>query len=127
MIEKGNSPLVAVYMITYNHGSYIDQAISSVMDQQTNFPVQLFIGDDCSKDNTAAICLDWAERFPDKIVFLDTPTNLGIYQNASRVFQACIQSGAKYIALLEGDDYWSDTGKLQKPVSYTHLRAHETG
>jgi glycosyltransferase involved in cell wall biosynthesis len=116
MIQKGNSPLVAVYMITYNHGSYIDQAISSVMDQQTNFPVQLFIGDDCSKDNTSSICLNWAERFPDKIVFLDTPINLGIYQNATRVFNICVQSGAKYIALLEGDDYWSDANKLQKQV-----------
>lgn len=111
-----DAPILAVYMITYNHQDYIDQAIESVIGQITNFNFKLFIGDDASSDDTFKKCLIWKERYPHKIVLLNTEKNLGVFDNANRVFTACIQSGAKYIALLEGDDYWSDLNKLQRQV-----------
>ncbi len=110
------TPILAVYMVTYNHQDYIDQAIESVLNQETNFNFQLFIGDDASTDETYSRCLAWQSKFPDKIILLDASVNLGIFKNASRIFNACILSGAKYIALLEGDDFWSDSTKLQKQV-----------
>ena len=111
-----DTPMLAVYMITYNHQDYIDQAIASVMNQETNFTFQLFIGDDASTDGTFQKCLHWREMYPHQIVLLDASVNVGVFANAGRVFDACIQSGAKYIALLEGDDYWSDPYKLQRQI-----------
>jgi glycosyltransferase involved in cell wall biosynthesis len=110
------TPMLAVYMITYNHQDYIDQAIASVMNQRTNFSFQLFIGDDASTDGTFQKCAHWREKYPDQIVLLDASVNFGVFANASRVFEACIQSGARYIALLEGDDYWTNLDKLQRQV-----------
>ncbi len=111
-----DTPMLAVYMITYNHQDYIDQAIASVMNQKTNFTFQLFIGDDASIDGTFQKCLHWREKYPHQIVLPDASVNIGVFANAGRVFDACIQSGAKYIALLEGDDYWSDPSKLQRQI-----------
>lgn len=116
MENNFTEPLVAVYMITYNHGQYIEEAIQSVLCQKTNFKFKLIIGDDCSKDQTTEICLRFQTQYPDQIQVLTNESNVGIFQNAGRVFNACVDSGAKYIALLEGDDYWSSPEKLQKQV-----------
>ncbi|MBM3427225.1 MAG: glycosyltransferase [Bacteroidetes bacterium] len=110
-------PMVAVYMITYNHNDYIDQAIASVLNQKVTFPIQLFIGDDGSSDGTFEKCQTWKAQFPDQITLLDRQINQGVFKNASRVFEACVASGAKYTALLEGDDYWSGLDKLQRQIS----------
>lgn len=109
-------PLVAIYMITYNHNDYIDQAIASVLNQKVSFPIQLFIGDDGSSDGTFERCQSWKDKFPEKITLLDGQTNQGVFQNANRVFEACVASGAKYTALLEGDDYWCSLDKLQSQI-----------
>lgn len=115
-MQSNNNPLVAIYMITYNHADFIAEAIESVMMQQTNFTYKLFIGEDASKDNTRSICLEWKQKYPAKIELLLNETNIGANQNALQTFNACHQSGAKYIAILEGDDYWIDPQKLQKQV-----------
>lgn len=127
MTHYEDTPTVAVYMVTYNHEQYIDQAIESVVLQKTSFPIRLFIGEDCSTDNTRAICQKWKENHPDKITLLESKTNLGINENATRVFQACVNSGAKYIALLEGDDFWTDTGKLEKQVYLLNTHPEAAG
>lgn len=111
------APMLAIYMITYNHEDYIDQAIASVINQNTHFSFRLIIGDDGSKDGTFEKCLQWKEKFPDKIDVLSSTKNQGVFNNAGRVFEACIASGAKYIALLEGDDYWSHSDKLERQVT----------
>lgn len=111
------APVLAIYMITYNHEDYIDQAIASVMSQNTHFSFRLIVGDDGSKDGTFEKCLQWKEKFPDKIDVLSSTKNQGVFNNAGRVFEACIASGAKYIALLEGDDYWCSPDKLERQVT----------
>lgn len=116
-----SSPLVAVWMITYNHEPYIAQAIESVMCQQTNFKYMLFVGEDCSKDNTREICIALASKYPDRITLLLSKENNHL-ANGTRIYNACFQSGAKYVAMLEGDDYWNDPHKLQKQVDF--LEAH---
>ncbi|WP_051662737.1 glycosyltransferase [Flavobacterium sp. KJJ] len=117
-MQLDNLPSVAVYMITYNHAFFIEEAVESIMIQNTNFEYKLFIGEDCSTDNTRAICLKLKERYPDKIELILNEKNLGAVSNAIQVFKACFESKAKYIALLEGDDYWTDPLKLQKQVDF---------
>jgi glycosyltransferase involved in cell wall biosynthesis len=107
---------VAVWMITYNHSLYVGEAIESVLRQKCNFRVHIFIGVDLCSDNTLEICLDYQNRFPERITVLPTHEKLGPSRNAIRVYNACIESGADYMALLEGDDYWTDEHKLEKQI-----------
>jgi|GEM_PF-542544 len=115
---------VSVAMITYNHERFIAQAIESVLMQETDFPVELVIGEDCSTDGTRAIVQEYAARYPDKVKALLHPHNLGPAHSPGKnnlvsVLKACT---GKYIALLEGDDYWTDPHKLQKQMEF--LEAH---
>ena len=117
-MQSENKLKVAVYMITYNHESYIAKAIDSVLMQETNFDFHIFIGEDCSTDNTAKVCKDYANKYPDKITLYSHKVNVGPTLNGQVIYKACFESGAKYIAMLEGDDYWTDPLKLQKQVDF---------
>jgi glycosyltransferase involved in cell wall biosynthesis len=112
------TPLIAVFMVTYNHELFISQSIESVLAQKTNFAFKLFIGEDGSTDRTGELCQQYADRFPQHISLFIRSKNLGVFENANQLFQACLDSGAKYIALLEGDDCWLGTEKLQRQVSF---------
>ncbi|MEO6721263.1 MAG: glycosyltransferase [Ferruginibacter sp.] len=103
-------------MITYNHKSYIRQAVESIMMQQTDFAVELFIGDDNSTDGTTDICNELVHEYPGRINLTVNSVNIGPSENAINIFRKC--SGAKYIAICEGDDYWCDEYKLQKQVDF---------
>jgi len=110
--------LVSVCMITYNHEQYIREAIEGVLMQKTNFPVELIIGEDCSTDNTRVICLKYYQRYPE-IIRLQLPDkNKGSMKNFIENMQA---ANGKYIALCEGDDYWTDPYKLQKQVDFLEV------
>jgi len=110
-----NNPLVSVKMITYNHEPYIRQAIDCVLAQKTNFPFKLIIGEDCSTDGTREIVFDYQKKYPDIIRVITSNKNVGAHKNSLRTLKAC---RGKYIALCEGDDYWTSPNKLQKQVSY---------
>lgn len=116
----GMSPFCAVWMVTYNQEKYIGEAIESVLNQKTNFPVMLYLGEDCSTDKTREICIHYAERYPDKITLLLNKEN-DIFKNAVSTYNACFQSGAKYVAMCEGDDYWTDLLKLQKQIDFLEV------
>jgi len=107
--------LVSVFMMTYNHEKYIAQAIGSVLMQQTNFEFEIVIGEDCSTDRTREIVLEYKAKYPEKIKLLLQEKNVGAMQNQIDTLRACT---GKYIALLEGDDYWTDPYKLQKQVDF---------
>jgi glycosyltransferase involved in cell wall biosynthesis len=104
--------LVSICMITYNHEPFIRQAIEGVLMQKINFPYELIIADDCSKDKTPAICSEYANKYQ-QIRLIQTNSNIGMLPNFSKTLKAC---RGKYIALCEGDDYWTDPFKLQKQV-----------
>lgn len=108
-------PIVSVCMITYNHEPYIAEAIEGVLMQQTTFPIELIISEDCSTDNTRKKIKEYADKYPD-IIVADLPEkNRGMMKN----FHHCMsQAQGKYIALCEGDDYWTDPLKLQKQVVF---------
>jgi glycosyltransferase involved in cell wall biosynthesis len=109
---------VAVWMVTYNHESYISQAVESVVNQKTNYKYKLFLGEDCSTDKTREICIRLKEKYPSKIELFLQSKNVGGTKNGQDIYKLCINSGAKYIALCEGDDYWSDPLKIQKQVGF---------
>ncbi len=123
------NPKVSVKMITYNHEPFIAQAIESVLMQETDFPVELIIGEDYSPDGTREIVKRYAAKYPNVIRALLPERNLGIRANSAGVSKAC---RGQYIAFLEGDDYWTSPHKIKKQVDFldTHLNysasAHQT-
>lgn len=108
-------PMLSVRIVTYQHVNYIAECIDNVLCQQTNFPFEIVIGEDFSTDGTREIVFDYADRYPDKIRVITADMNVGVKANGQRVRKAC---RGKYIALLEGDDYWCDPLKLQKQVDF---------
>jgi glycosyltransferase involved in cell wall biosynthesis len=110
---------VSVHMPAFNHGPYIAQALESVLAQQVPFDYEIVVGEDCSTDDTRAIAVDYARRFPDRIRLLLHERNLGIFENDQRILAAC---RGEYIAWLESDDYWTSPVKLHKQVAL--LDAH---
>ncbi len=108
-------PLATVIILTYNHQKYIAQAIESVLAQKTNYPFNVVIGDDFSTDETREIIDAFYKKHP-QLITLSFPTkNEGALTNE----KTCVEAAkGKYIAFLEGDDYWTDTLKLQKQINY---------
>lgn len=114
-----DNPLVSVHMITYNHEPYIAQAIEGVLMQETDFPFELVIGEDCSTDNTREIVFAYQKKHPNIIHVVTSDHNVGTRANADRITKPC---RGKYLAFCEGDDYWHHPKKLQMQVDY--LESH---
>ena len=106
-------PLVSVCMTTYNHEKFISQAIESVLCQRTTFGVEVVIGEDCSTDNTLAICRQYEAQYPDIVRIIASDHNIGMHANYRRTIEAC---RGKYIAMCDGDDWFTDENKLQIQV-----------
>ena len=108
---------VSVCMITYNHEKYIKQAIEGVLMQECNFDVELIIADDCSLDNTYKIIVDMQQKHANGswIQYTKHTVNKGMMPNFIWALDQC---QSKYIAICEGDDYWTDPLKLQKQVDF---------
>jgi hypothetical protein len=109
-------------MITYQHAPYIRAALESVLMQQVEFPYEICIGEDGSTDGTRDICMEYAQKYPDRIrLFLrnrHNPTRrkykVPFMLNTADTWDAC---RGKYIAMLEGDDYWTHPYKLRLQVA----------
>lgn len=108
-------PLVSIHLLTYNHAKFIAQSIESVVNQQTSFPFEIVIGDDHSTDGTSQIVDQYAAQYPDLIKVVRGKTNGGPQPNSIRILE---NSQGKYMAALEGDDYWIDPLKLQKQADF---------
>ena len=107
--------LVSVAMISYNHEKYIKKAIDSVLQQEIDFPIEIIIGDDCSKDATQSIIKEYATRYPEIIHPVLRSANIGATANLYDIVKQC---KGQYIALLEGDDYWINLHKLKKQIEF---------
>ncbi|MBT0663398.1 glycosyltransferase [Geobacter pelophilus] len=113
--------MVSVCITAYNHEKYIAQAIESVLAQKVDFDYEILIGEDDSPDRTRAIVSEYHARFPDKIrLFLNSRENV-VYINGRvtglwNFYNNFHNAKGKYIALLDGDDYWTDPNKLQKQI-----------
>ena len=120
VIRLCKKPIVSVHMMAYRHEKYIAQAIESILMQKTDFEFELVIGEDASPDRTREICFEYQRKYPDKIRVLWSDENVfSIGGNEVRITAAC---RGEFIAFCEGDDYWTDSCKLQKQVDV--MRKH---
>lgn len=114
---------VSVCVPTYNHEPYIVQMLEGALQQKTTFPFEIVVGDDGSTDGSPAIIQEYANKYPDQIRAFVHPHNLGPQHprefagrnNVLFLLKAC---QGQYVALCEGDDYWTDPYKLQKQVEF---------
>lgn len=117
-------PLLSVRLMVYNHEPFLRDALDGILMQETDFPFEVVIGDDFSTDGSRAILEEYAERRPDIFRMLDRPVG-GEYYKARKASTRILNwtdivdhCRGKYIALLDGDDYWTDPGKLQLQVDF---------
>jgi glycosyltransferase involved in cell wall biosynthesis len=106
-------------IITYNHAGFIDKAIEGAVAQKFEGKYEIILHDDCSSDETTAICRRWKDKYPELIELHTASKNKGMGMSWKDALGACT---ADYIAICEGDDYWTDPLKLQKQVNF--LEAH---
>jgi glycosyltransferase involved in cell wall biosynthesis len=109
--------IVSVLMITYAHENYIEQAINAVLMQECDFEVELIITNDCSPDNTDGVIKKIIKNHPRSswIKYIKHDKNIGMMTNFVFTFN---EARGKYIAICEGDDYWTDPNKLQKQIDF---------
>lgn len=111
---------VSIIVLTYNHAGYVRKALDSILMQKVNFTYEILIGDDCSLDESREILKEYRNKNPDIIRLFLRDKNIGATKNGYDLYQ---KAKGKYIAQLEGDDYWSDENKLQKQINF--LRKNE--
>lgn len=114
-------PLVTIRCITYNHEQYIRDALEGFVMQKTDFPFVAIVHDDASTDSTAAIIREYADKYPTIIMpiyEIENQYSKGLDSLSQVVNKACEITNAKYYALCEGDDYWTDPLKLQFQVKF---------
>lgn len=104
------TPQVSVAVITYNMQQYLPQLLDSILMQKTSFSYEIVVDDDCSPDNSREILRQYQQRYPDKLVLSLRDSNVGGSRNMYGVLRQC---RGKYIAILEGDDWWEAEDKLQ--------------
>ena len=120
--------MVSVVMITYNHEDYIEEAIGGVLKQECDFDIELIISNDTSTDRTAEVVQNIIAKdvLPENlsIRFFDHKIDKGMIPN---FVWSLKQAQGKYIALCEGDDYWTDNLKLQKQVDFLEENINYVG
>ncbi len=108
---------VSVVILTFNQAAFIGKTIESALNQTTNFDYEILVGDDFSTDGARDIILDYQNRYPGKVKAVLHSKNLG--QNGLfNTIETLKLADGKYIAPLDGDDYWTDVNKLQKQVDF---------
>lgn len=105
---------LSVFVVTYNQEKYIRQCLDGILMQKVDFDYEVVISEDHGTDDTRTICEEYARYFP-QVRLLPLIDNLGIARNWRRVLSEC---NGEYIAMCEGDDYWTDPQKLQKQVNF---------
>lgn len=120
-------PLVSVCVITYQHAAFIRECLDGILAQETSFPIEILVGEDQSSDGTREICIAYADRHPNQIrLFLrDQSDNISIDgrpTGTANLLHLFGQARGDFIAICEGDDYWTDPSKLERQA--TAMREH---
>ena len=118
-----NPPQVSVFCMVYNHEPFLEQCLEGLLMQKCLFDFEIVVGEDCSKDKSREILLKYQSKFPGKFNLLLHNQNVGAVNNQNIVLSNCT---GKYIAMCEGDDYWTDPLKLQKQVDFLEVN-HDYG
>ncbi len=117
IIDKNSDIKVSVIVVTYNHEKFIRKTLDSILSQQVNFKFEVLVGDDASPDLTADIIREYHAKYPDIIVPMLHEKNLGGFGKNNTLATLAAAKG-KYIASMDGDDYWTSDQKLQKMVDF---------
>ena len=119
---QNNEILVSIRCLTYNHAPFIRQCLDGFVMQKTNFRFEAIVHDDASTDESASIIREYAEKYPDIIKpILETENQYSKHDGSlGRIINSHMRG--KYVAMCEGDDYWTDPYKLQKQVDF--LESH---
>lgn len=119
MPYSNKTPLVSIICVTYNHEAYIEKALQGFVCQITDFPYEVIVADDCSKDSNPDIIKKFADLYPTIIQPIFQAKNVG---SNSNYYDAVSRAKGEFIATCDGDDYWTDEHKLQKQVDF--LKTH---
>jgi glycosyltransferase involved in cell wall biosynthesis len=127
-----HAPIVSVVVPTYQHAPFIAQCLDGILAQKTDLPIEVLVGEDESSDGTREICQRYAATHPDRIrLFLrsrkDVMHIMGRPTGRANLLHLLNEAKGKYIALCEGDDYWTDPLKLQKQVDLLEADQGATG
>ena len=106
---------VTALVVTYNHLPFISQAVESALHQQTRFPYEILVSEDCSTDGTRELVLDYQRRYPDHIRLILSDQNLHSNAVVARGIRA---ARGEFVTILDGDDLWTSPHKLQKQVDF---------
>lgn len=111
------APIISVVVVTYLHEKFIEESINSILAQQCNFEVEVIVANDCSPDSTNEVVESILKNNPKsyRIKYIEHRSNIGMIANFISALQ---QSKGKYIAICDGDDFWTDTLKLQKQIDF---------
>lgn len=123
-MQNMSNIVVAIDCITYNHELYIRDCLEGFVMQKTNFKFVAIVHDDASTDRSAEIIKEYAEKYPDIIKPIFESENQYSKRDGTiqRIMNEAIDAtGAKYVAMCEGDDYWTDPYKLQKQVDFMEV------
>jgi glycosyltransferase involved in cell wall biosynthesis len=108
------TPLVSVCVTTYNHEPYLATALDAILAQRCDFDVEIILGEDCSSDNTLALCREYVAKYPENITLIASTENVGWREN----YRRCVEAArGRYIAFCDGDDYWCDESRLAEQVA----------
>ena len=115
---SSSAPLVSICCITYNHEQFIREAVDGFLMQKTDFPIEIIIHDDASIDGTTKIIKEYQGKHAELIKLIIQTENQYKTRGFGFLVDLFQQAQGKYIALCEGDDYWTDPLKLQKQVDF---------
>ena len=110
-----DKPLLSVWVITYNHEMFIEEALQSILNQKISIPYEIVISDDFSTDRTTNICKLFQESNPNQIRLFVSDRNRGYETNFFDTFSKC---RGPYVAMLEGDDYWCENRGIENQILY---------
>ena len=114
---------LTVVTTTYNQEKYIEQCLKSILNQKTDFNFKLLVSDDASNDNTRQILQKYENLFPNKLEVIYREKNLGAMKNFIETLNLV---HTKYVALCDGDDFWTDETKLQKQIDFLNKHKEYT-
>lgn len=117
-----NQPLVSIVSMVFNHAAFLRDCLDGLVMQETSFPYEVIVHDDASTDGSAEIIEEYASKYPGLIQPILQQENQ--YSKKVHIGNTFIypKVRGKYIAICEGDDYWTDPHKLQRQVDF--LESH---